>query len=385
MKRKVLILGGGYAGVIASNRLAKLDKELEITLLNKDENFVERIRNHEKATGKSKKEFHISELLSKRVKFRKGNVLKIFPDLQEVVIANSEPPLRYDSLIYALGSTQHATSISVQNVITKENSETLCRKLQPRSEGTAWVIGGGLTGIELATEIKDSYPHWNVGLVDRGKFASTFSTKAQEYLRKIFSKMEITIEEKTEVARMEKAQLHLTNGRIVPCQLLISTSGFSSSEVAKNSGFRTNDRNQIRVNQYLQVPDYPNVFVAGDACYMENSFLRMGCVTALPLGIQAAENVYKYLKDQKMDEFSFRFMGRNVSLGRKEGLIQMTDEKDSPVETIFTGSLAAFLKEMICKYTLLSIRLEKWLPFRTYSWPRHKTKNQNQKFETSYE
>jgi|JI8StandDraft_1071087.scaffolds.fasta_scaffold00316_28 NADH dehydrogenase len=385
MKRKVLVLGGGYAGLLACNRLAKLDKNIEIILVNDGSLFVERIRNHEMATGKKRREFLIPDLLHKRVQFMESRVIKIDPNRSEVEIENTEQKLKYDVLIYALGSTLPPLSSKLPNVITKESSESLLQVPKIKEVGSVWVMGGGLTGIELVAEWKESFPKWKVGIVSRGRFASSFSLKGQDYLRKIFKQMQIEIQEETEVSSSSHEKIHFKNGSYSDCQLLIDATGFFSSKVATLSGFRTNEKNQIFVNKFLQVPDFPNVFVAGDACYMENTFLRMGCVTALPLGIHAAENVYKYLKNQDLDAFRFSFMGRNVSLGRKNGLIQLTNVKDDPREKILTGRVGAIFKELICRYTLLSIRLEKWLPFRTYMWPKSKIELKTHLLHKSYE
>ncbi|TGL63900.1 NADH-quinone oxidoreductase subunit D [Leptospira ognonensis] len=371
MKQNVLILGGGYAGLMAGNRITKLDQNFQVTLINDGNHFIERIRNHESAAGNTKKEYTMQELLHKRVRFLNARILKIHPKVKQIELENSNQKISYDFLIYSLGSNQSLSKGVISNVITRKNAKDLSQNMS-KNTGMAWVIGGGLTGIELATELKESYPDWKIGIVTREKFGQSFSLKGQTYLRKVFSKAGIEIQDQTEILGLKESKVYFANGMQAECQLLIDSTGFSCSEVGRSSGLPSNLRNQIFVNEYLQVPEYPNIFVAGDSCYLADSNMRMGCVTAMPMGVHAAENIHRLNANRKLEAFRFRFVGRCVSLGRKYGLIQMVDEKDSPLESILTGKIGSYIKELICKYTLFSIQLEKWLPFRSYKWPKNK-------------
>src|SRR6476660_8918000 len=107
---KVLILGGGFAGVVAAQRLAReLSDEHEITLVSRDRKFIFYPARVRLAFGGCKTEdvsFDLRKtMLDRRVVFIEGEVARINPDERKVIIAHGEVEghLGYDYLIYALG------------------------------------------------------------------------------------------------------------------------------------------------------------------------------------------------------------------------------------------------------------------------------------------
>ena len=107
---KVLILGGGFAGVVAAQRLAReLSDEHEITLVSRDRKFIFYPALVRLAFGGCKTEdvsFDLRKtMLERRVVFIEGEVARINPDERKVIIAHGEVEghLAYDYLIYALG------------------------------------------------------------------------------------------------------------------------------------------------------------------------------------------------------------------------------------------------------------------------------------------
>jgi hypothetical protein len=69
------------------------------------------------------------------------------------------------------------------------------------------------------------------------------------------------------------------------------------------------------------------------------------------MGVHAGENARRFLVGEPLQPFDFAFPGRNLSLGRKEGIIQMTDFRDIASSTIFTGRTATIIKEGVCRGT----------------------------------
>ncbi|MDZ4726577.1 MAG: FAD-dependent oxidoreductase [Leptospira sp.] len=370
MKKRILVLGAGYAGIMAVNRLAKIDKHLDITLINERDEFVERIRNHEKLNPRPYKKYKITDLIPNNVNFVEDKISNWNPDSSTIQLTNDKSEWKYDGLIYALGSTKTNTMNPWLGIQTLTQTMETSQVLSEKQIQSVWILGGGLTGIELATELKESNKEISVGIIEQGKFAHQFSKKGQTYIRNFFQKNHIQIIEGAKLIEHQNNEITFGNGTKVSYDLLIKTTGFLCSDLAKEAGIDTNEKNQIYVNEYLQIPKYQNVFVAGDAVYLPGSALRMGCVTAMPMGVYAAETVMKSLNGKKVYPFKFGFAGRCVSLGRKNGLIQMTNAYDKPKDLIFTGKLGAIIKELVCKYTMLSIKLEKSLPIRSYFWPK---------------
>jgi sulfide:quinone oxidoreductase len=107
---RVLILGGGFGGVVAAERVAKeLGAEHQITLVSRSRRFVFYPALVRLAFGKCQREdvsFDLREaMLSRRVNFIEAEVARIAPFERSVTIAHGEVEghLPYDYLIFALG------------------------------------------------------------------------------------------------------------------------------------------------------------------------------------------------------------------------------------------------------------------------------------------
>ena len=102
---RVVVIGGGYAGVMAANRLQGSGKA-EVALVNPRPRFVERIRLHQLAVGNDDAVEEYSTILNPDVELVIGAAERIVASERQVVLA-SGTALEYDYLVYAVGSTGH--------------------------------------------------------------------------------------------------------------------------------------------------------------------------------------------------------------------------------------------------------------------------------------
>ncbi|TGL45194.1 NAD(P)/FAD-dependent oxidoreductase [Leptospira perdikensis] len=371
MKPKILILGAGYAGIMAANRLDKQVRDAEIILISESSEFKERIRYHETAAVGQKKEIPIKNLLRTRVNFLKTKVTGIYPNEKSIKVEFNNQNLNYDYLVIALGSSD------IRQIQTKENSiqskDAVLEFLKQKEKSiiqNLCIIGGGLTGLELATEWKYFFPQSMVTLIDRNELGASFSKKAKEYFQTYMLENKIKIFDRTQIKKIEGNEIEFENQTKQTYDCIVNCTGFQSSSLLKESGFQTNDKNQIFVDPFLRSIEHPDVFVAGDSAYLENSILRMGCVTALPMGSYIADHLANRINGKNLYPFSFQFVGRCVSLGREDGLIQLTHGDDKPKECIIKGKWGARVKELVNRFTIFSLLMEKHLPFRFYFWPK---------------
>src|SRR5512138_2172135 len=169
-KIQVLVIGAGYAGLLATVRLAMKTRHenVQITLINPSEIFVERPRLHQFAANQSLKQRPIVEILrGTGVQFVQAEVTAIDVRRIEVILQTSARRLKYDYLLYTAGSSvdldkvpgvrQHAYTLSP----TGPHSAEILRKKLPalnKQGGHLLIVGGGPTGIESAAEFAESYP-----------------------------------------------------------------------------------------------------------------------------------------------------------------------------------------------------------------------------------
>lgn len=373
--KTVLVAGGGYAGIIAANRLARKKLPIRILLITAQDRFQERIRNHQILAGTLKRTYSVRSLLHKKVELILAKIEKIDKDSKTVILNGGSSSLVYDHLVYSLGvqgslgAGSKETYVRVENVADCERMHEIISK---NRTAKITVLGAGLSGIETASELAVKFPESAVTLIDAGRFGAGFSAGAQSKIRSFLEHNHVKILENSKIIRFEEKELIDADSRKIGHDLCIVAGGLSASKVGLDSGFRTNPIGQIYVNQFLEVEGNPEILGAGDCAQIVSAgygHLRMSCATALPMGIYAAERLaYRLGADSNKGSlpFSFAYLGRNVSLGRNDGVIQESEPDDTPVEKIWTERSAVWIKEMICKFTILSLRLEKYFDF--YFW-----------------
>lgn len=368
---RIVILGGGYAGVMAAQRLAH-SKQADITLINGSPMFVERIRLHQRAARHTDHKHPISEILrGTHVKLITGWVQAIDPARHCVTYTGEmgATSIEYDTLVYALGSTIDRDSVpgvrEFADALVPDGAPALHEKLAALPAGAQVIVcGGGLTGIETVTELAEENPHLQMTMVTRDVVGAKLSRKGRAHLNDVFDRLKIVRREGQPVTRIE-ADAVVVGGERLPYDVVIWAGSFSVSPLAREAGFAVNGRGQIVVDEMMRSVSHPDVYAVGDAAYSADQAvpLRMACATAVPMGAQAASNIIAGLEGKAPQPLPFRYYFQCISLGRNDALIQMVGADDSPREFIITGRAGALYKEMICRFAYASLRWERHLPF----------------------
>jgi NADH dehydrogenase len=375
---KVLILGGGYAGLMAA---ARIGSRAAVTLVDARPEFFQRIRFHELLAGGSPKTLDFARWLGRRgARFVQARVEALEPERRRVTArsaAGERIELGYDTLILALGSATAAGVPGVAENAVRLDDPAAIRQTAARvrelagSGGRALVAGGGLTGIETATELAERYPKLRVTLATRGRVGEGYSAAGAEHLRRRLSGLGVTVLEDSEVQSLEAGGAWI-GGSPVGFDLCVWAGGFAAPPLAREAGLAVDGCGRAIVGPDLRAVGHPEIFVAGDsavATFPDGRAIRMGCVSALPMGAQAGENVRRTLRGEEPAPFDFGFSIRCISLGRKEGLVQFVDPEDAARAKVWTGRRAVFTKEAICRMTYGVVRNELRFGVRLYRWP----------------
>ncbi|MFI5753037.1 NAD(P)/FAD-dependent oxidoreductase [Streptomyces sp. NPDC051644] len=349
--KHVVVVGAGYAGLRAA---LQLDPQVRVTLIDPADHFTERVRLHETAAGRPDVTHPLRTLLqSTNVTHLRARVTLIDTGSARVHTEVGHT-LDYHRLVYALGSRTaglDVTGTSPERAYTAESAAELYKRLLDGS-GALTVVGGGLTGIELATELAESHPGWKVHLATGGEIAPSVSAKGRSHIRSVLIDRGVRIEEGR----------HVGNPDDVDTDVVVwSASMVPNTELAVAAGLSTDNRHQIRVDSALRSLSHPEVYVAGDAAAVETPSsgpIRMACATALPLGAHAANSLVRDLRGQEPKPFRFSYQGQCMSLGRHDGLIQLVGKDDSPRDRIVTGKPAALIKEQVVRGTVRTIRMD---------------------------
>ncbi|MFD9544354.1 NAD(P)/FAD-dependent oxidoreductase [Streptomyces sp. NPDC060022] len=366
MQHRIIVIGAGYSGAIAAGRLAKrLHREdVAITLVNAEPDFVERVRMHQLATGQNLKARPFSEMFAGTgVELRLARVTGVDVDRKTVTVIDQgdgggTEQLEYDSLVYALGSAWNSrgvpgTAEHAHEIAGRPGALRLRERLAGLAAGqTVVVVGGGLTGLEAATEIAEARPDLDVALTARGELGDWLSPKGRDHVRKVFDKLGITVHEQAAVTGVEADRVTTAGGTSVPAAVTVWTTGFAAHPIARATALEVTDTGQIVVDRTMRSVSHPDVYAIGDAAMAMgpgDKPLRMSCATGTPMAWQAADAIAARLTGGKNPTTPLRYFNQCISLGRKEGLIQYVTADDRSVRAALTGRLAAVYKELVCK------------------------------------
>ncbi|MFJ4950872.1 NAD(P)/FAD-dependent oxidoreductase [Streptomyces sp. NPDC088760] len=365
MQHRIVVLGAGYTGAVAAGRLAKrLHRgDVTITLVNPEPDFVERVRLHQLATGQDLRPRPFSEMFAGTgVEVKLARVTAVDVDRKTVAITATDGPERqevgYDTLVYALGSGWDAVSVPgaaehAHDVSSRPGALRLRDRLAALGAGRpVVVVGGGLTGLEAATEIAEARPDLSVALAVRGTLGDWLSSKGRAHLRKVVDRLGITVHEHTVITRVEADTVTTADGRTIPAEVTLWTTGFAVHPIAQATTLEVTDRGRIVVDATMRSVSHEDVYAVGDAAMAigpGGKPLRMSCASGVPMAWQAADAIAARLTDVQVPQVSIRYFQQCISLGRKDGLIQFVTADDRAVERALTGRWAALYKELICK------------------------------------
>ncbi|BBZ41252.1 NAD(P)/FAD-dependent oxidoreductase [Mycobacterium conspicuum] len=371
-KTRVVVVGGGYAGTLAANHL-RSRPDLNITLVNPRPVFVERIRLHQLVA-----DTHAVGTVTVDYGTLLGDGIRLVVDGAEAidtadrrVLLTSGAALDYDYLIYAVGSSGGLPAVRgaaefAYSVADLESAQRLRHTLADLpSDAPVAVVGGGLTGIETASELAQTGRP--VTLVCGGVLGPSLSARGRRSVGKTLRRLGVAVLESVAVSEVRWDEVVLSDGAVLPSAATVWTAGFGVPDLASRSGLRTDALGRLLTDETLTSVDDERIVAAGDAAAPSGHPLRMSCQAAGPLGAQAANTVLSRLDGKTPATISQAFVGQCISLGRELGTIQLARTDDTPVNIVVGGGSAARIKEAICKGTLWAIRREAAKP-GSYYW-----------------
>ncbi|MFI2238498.1 NAD(P)/FAD-dependent oxidoreductase [Streptomyces chrestomyceticus] len=360
---RVLVVGAGYAGTIAANRLAKKVKSAEITVLNPRADFVERVRLHEQVAGTGAAAVPLASMLSEGIATWVGTVDKIGDG--EVALDDGTS-LDFDHLFLAVGSTAVPLPGTVATGTWEGAREAEAALAELPGGAAVTVVGGGLTGIETAAEIAFGRPGLRVRLVGE-TIGASLSAGARKRVRTGLERLGVEVVEGA-VAQVdagaggEGGDVVLQSGRRFASDLTLWAVIGSVPDLAARSGLEVDGDGRAVVDGYLRSVTDPRVFVVGDCAAVPGA--RAACATAMPQGAHAADTLARMVQGRAPKPYAMGYTGQGVSLGRRDGLLQV-DRKDGTARRLHVaGRAAAVIKEQVCRYAKFGARTA------VYTWLR---------------
>ncbi len=376
-KKKIVILGGGFAGVKCARQLESYfgnNSEIELVMISEDNFLLFTPMLPQVASGMIETRHIVMPIraICKKTKFYEGRIKNVDPFGKLVTLWGTSEKrgfsVHYDYLVVALGSEtnffgmadveKNAYTMKTLNdavmlrnrvIDVLEQAENETDPILRNSFLTFVVVGGGFAGIETAGELMDflldarkHYPTIHKGdihvivLEALPMILPGFNEKLAEFSKQKMIERGIDIRLRTAVTSFDGTEVTIksldenpkdpmdgSKIDVIRTKTLIWTAGVTPVNTIKRSMFKT-DKGKVIVNDFLEVPEFPGVFTIGDcALFMDPKTNRPFAPTAQLAEAQAkiaAHNLHALIKNLEKKKFEYHSKGQMAIIGKRTGI-----------------------------------------------------------------
>ncbi|HEY2207969.1 MAG TPA: NAD(P)/FAD-dependent oxidoreductase [Gaiellaceae bacterium] len=358
---RVLILGGGFAGVGAAQELKKAGAD--VVLVDRHDYHTFQPLLYQFATGLIEQTavgHSLRDLLARHdnTVIHKASVSKIDLDARAVEFEEIAP-ISYDYLVLGIGAEvnyfgtagapEHAFPMYTLPHATRLKNHILERWEAADRDPTLIedgalnivVVGGGPTGVETAGAVAElyrgnfarDYPQVDkegarVVLVEAGpELFGMFKPKLREYAEKALTKRDVEVMTGHQVASVEPGRVALKSGEQLKAHTLVWGAGLQGNALVQSLGIELQRGNRIAVGPDLALPGHPEVYVVGDVAAItdaktEQVLPQLGSV-ALQSGEHAGKVISARLAGKEPEPFKYKDKGTMATIGRGAAVVQM--------------------------------------------------------------
>ena len=352
----VVIIGGGYGGIRALERLAH-HRSVRITLIDKNPYHYMQAEVYDFIANKVDMSHIMIDLPSftksfSSVRFVCEEVNTIDPTHNQV--ATQTETFTYDRLIIASGSrtyfpdfipglrehTYGVKSIPAALNFKQQFEKAIFNRIESQTQGCEVtpfniVIGGaGLSGVEIAAEMaayaNSFYQNGNFGcrgidvyLIDAYEsILYGMDPFLIESAYRRLTELGVHVWHNNRISEVRPQEILLDNGKTLRFEFMIFTGGIAASTLTKYLGFETNPKGHLIVDEMLNIPGYDTIYAVGDVTHgqdKEGKFIPPTAQFAERGAEHAAENILRSLEDKPKKPFKYTNQGIMIALGGEYG------------------------------------------------------------------
>ncbi|HEY4404996.1 MAG TPA: FAD-dependent oxidoreductase [Xanthobacteraceae bacterium] len=380
----VVIMGAGYAGLMAALRLGRRkrgphgQKHLRVALVNGSDQFIERVRLQERIAGPvAARIASIATLLAGTgIDFICGNVVALDPARRRIRVAsgNSERELAFDRAIYALGSQIELGGIPGADAhayrLEAADGPRAVAALRERLEQNAdrairvIVVGGHETAIEAAGEIKTRWPAAKVTMLARSRCAAFKGARVERAIRAALERLDVKMIDGQTVAEVRAGEILTGSNETIPCDLCVWSGGLRAPNMARQAGLSTDPQGRIWVDPGLRSISHPHIIAVGDAAHPiapTGARYRMSAYAALVSGAYAADAILAMTAGRQLPPFCYSAFGQGVAIGRV-GVGFATFPDDREATFLITGRNGIRVRNFFVRFLATLLKMERRFP-----------------------
>lgn len=356
----VVIIGAGFGGMEVARGLAKAP--VTITLIDKHNYHLFQPLLYQVAIAglvPSQIAYPLRTIFRKQknLTFQMGEVTAI--DFAARYVKTNGSVIAYDYLVLAVGGQTNFIGNqsverngfqlkSIESAITLRNHllkifEQASREVDAdlrKAMLTFVVVGGGPTGVETAGALAElithvmakDYPHMDlkdvrVLLLEAGKSVMpSYPDELRKSTNDLLKSKRVEVLVNTKLVDYNGRQITLGDGGQINTHTLIWTAGVKAAGMLDALGVEQAGSGRVRVAANLQIKDHAEVFVVGDAAYLENDNgqpLPMLSTVAIQQGKLTAQNIQKMIRGEKLEAFHYKDPGLLATIGRNAAVARI--------------------------------------------------------------
>jgi len=357
---RIVIIGGGFAGIELAQRLKSLDLQVVLIDQNNYHNFQPLM--YQVATGGLEPgsiAYPLRKFMQKipNAIFRMAKVLSV--STEENLLKTDIGDLKYDHLVIATGSKTNffnlddasinamkqlksiPQSLDIRSYIL-ENFEEALLTSDPEKKAALMniaIVGGGPTGVELAgalgemqhTILPKDYPELDfrkmqVHLFEaQGALLNGMTDASQSKALKYIKEFGVKVWLNTAVKRYELGRLELQSGEVLHAETVIWAAGVKGAPIDGMDTAVYHPNGRIKVDDFNRIIGLNNVFAIGDVAAMSQTDYPRGHPMVAPVAIQQgillAENIKRLQKGQALKPFKYFDKGSMATVGRNKAVV----------------------------------------------------------------
>ncbi len=370
---RVLVLGGGFAGVGAARALKKAD--VDVVVVDKHDYHTFQPLLYQVATAllePAEVGHPLRDLFDdqKNARVHVDSVTGIDLDRREVQFAEMKP-MSYDYLVLGLGAEvnffgasgapEHAFPMYTladavrlkTHVLEKWEAADKDDSLAEDGGLHIVVVGGGPTGVESAGALAELYnntfaedypdvskEHARITLVEASpQLFGMFKENLREYTKKELEKFGVEVLLGEIVESVEPTRVRLKSGKVLEAHTLVWGAGLTASPIGRDLGVELERGNRVAAEPDLSLAGHPEVFPVGDIAWITDTktdevLPQLGSV-ALQAGELAGENIARLVAGKETKPFEYHDKGTMATIGRGAAVVQLAGGRTMKGETAF--------------------------------------------------
>jgi NADH dehydrogenase len=396
---KIVIIGGGFAGLQLAKTLRKAD--LKVILVDKQNHHQFQPLFYQVASGRlepSSISFPFRKVFqdSKTIDFRMADITSIDPNERKIMTSYNRT-ITYDHLIIASGcrtnffgnqqmsdnafsmkTTQDAIEIR-NKILFSFEKEIFARPEEKQAWMNIIIVGAGPTGVELSgafAELKKNvlpkdyhnidFSKFNIILLEGSKYTlNNMSEESKLASRKYLEEMTVIVKTETFLVSYDGSVAVLNTGEEIPSKNVIWAAGVKGNII---EGLLEQDiiKNRYIVDRFNKLKSFNNIYALGDVALMVTPKYPNGHPQVANVAINQAKNlgknILKSLKSETSNpvEYEYNDLGMMATIGKHKAVVELPFIK-------FKGPIAWYVWMFLHLMLILSVR-NKIVIFFNWAW-----------------